>query len=148
VATASYDKTARVWDAVSGQAVTPALAHEGVVTAVAWSPDGTRVATASYDKTARVWDAVSGQAVTPALAHEVMVTAVAWSPDGKRVATASWNNTAQVWDASWDAGTLADWRTALKRCDYRLNDDGVLVLAGTIAQVSSLPSSRGSADPD
>jgi len=61
VATASWDKTARVWDAVSGQAVTPALAHEGEVKAVAWSPDGKRVATASWDKTAQVWDAVSGQ---------------------------------------------------------------------------------------
>jgi WD40 repeat protein len=56
VATASSDKTARVWDAVSGQALMLPLAHQGVVTAVAWSPDGRRVATASDDQTARVWD--------------------------------------------------------------------------------------------
>ena len=56
MATASWDKTARVWDVVSGQAVTPPLAHKGEVTAVAWSPDGKRVATASGDRTARVWD--------------------------------------------------------------------------------------------
>jgi len=148
VATASGDRTARVWNAVSGQAVTPPLAHEGWVTAVAWSPDGKRVATASEDKTARVWDAVSGQAVTPPLAHEGWVKAVAWSPDGKRVATASEDDTARVWDVSWDAGMLADWRTALERCDYRLNGDSVSVLASTIAPVSSLPPSRGSADPD
>src|SRR5260370_836581 len=57
VATASRDKTARVWDAISGQAATPPLAHHGRVSAVAWSPDGERVATAT-GKTAQVWDAV------------------------------------------------------------------------------------------
>jgi WD40 repeat protein len=145
VATASHDHTARVWDAVNGQA----LAHEGGVMAVAWSPDGKRVATASHDHTARVWDVVSGQAVTPPLAHEDEVKAVAWSPDGKRVTTAaSGGNAARVWDVSWDDGTLADWRTALKRSDFRLNRDGALVLARTIAPGSSLPSSRGSADPN
>jgi WD40 repeat protein len=148
MATASEGNTARVWDAISGQAVTPPLVHEGEVVAVAWSPDGKRVATASDDKTARVWDAVSGQAVTPPLAHEGEVVAVAWSPDGTRVATASGDKTARVWNVSWDDGTLADWRAALERCDYRLNGDGVLVLARTIAPVSSLPSSRGSAEPD
>jgi WD40 repeat protein len=32
------------------------------VTAVAWSPDGTRIAAASYDRTVQVWDAATGQA--------------------------------------------------------------------------------------
>jgi WD40 repeat protein len=56
VATASYDETARVWDAGSGAAVTAPMEHQGRVSAVAWSPDGRRVATASADGTARIWD--------------------------------------------------------------------------------------------
>jgi len=127
VATASDDVTARVWNAISGKAVTPPLVHQGGVRAVVWSPDGTRVATASADQTARVWDAGSGQAVTPPLAHQGLVYAVAWSPDGTRVATASDDQTARVWDVSWDTGTLANWRAALAYCTWSLNRDGVLV---------------------
>ncbi|HEY0484424.1 MAG TPA: hypothetical protein VGD37_43185 [Kofleriaceae bacterium] len=98
LATASEDRTARVWDAVSGHALTR-LAHQGRVTAVAWRPDGRQLATASEDGTARVWDAVSGQALTLLLAHHGRVTAVAWRPDGRQLATASEDGTARVWDA-------------------------------------------------
>jgi len=147
VATASRNGTARIWDAINGQVVTPPLAHRSGVKAVAWSPDGRRVATASSDKTARVWDAVSGHAVTPPLAHQGWVTAVAWSPDSRQVATASCDKTARVWDVSWDTGTLADWRAVIERCDYRLNDDGVLVARDLKDPAPSLPSSRAFAEP-
>jgi WD40 repeat protein len=56
VATASFDGTARVWDAATGEPLSPPLAHGDWVTSAAFSPDGRRVATASLDKTARVWD--------------------------------------------------------------------------------------------
>jgi WD40 repeat protein len=36
--------------------------HTNWVTAVAYSPDGTRVLTGSQDKTARLWDAATGKA--------------------------------------------------------------------------------------
>jgi len=56
VVTASDDKTARVWDAATGNPLTSPLDHQGPVRSAAFSPDGTRVVTASDDKTARVWD--------------------------------------------------------------------------------------------
>jgi WD40 repeat protein len=55
LATASGDKTARVWDVVSGRPLTELTGHTGSVFSVAWSPDGARLATASLDKPARVW---------------------------------------------------------------------------------------------
>ncbi len=57
LATASMDKTAKVWDVVSGQELLTLKGHTNIVDSVAWSPDGKRLATASWDGTAKIWDA-------------------------------------------------------------------------------------------
>jgi len=67
----------------------------GMVSAVTFSPDGTRVATASYDDTARIWDA--GGAPVAQLAHPDWVSDVAFAPDGATVATASYDGVARAW---------------------------------------------------
>jgi WD40 repeat protein len=54
LATASNDKTARVWDIDSRRELTR-VTHDHWVEGMAFSPDGRRLATASNDKTARVW---------------------------------------------------------------------------------------------
>src|SRR5262249_54025409 len=61
IASASYDKTVRVWDAASGQETLALKGHTDHVVGVVFSPDGGRIASASYDKTVRVWDAATGQ---------------------------------------------------------------------------------------
>jgi WD40 repeat protein len=48
------DQTARVWDAATGQPVTPPSQYNSLVLHAAFSPDGRRIVTAS--DTARVWD--------------------------------------------------------------------------------------------
>jgi WD40 repeat protein/serine/threonine protein kinase len=99
VVTASKDHTARVWDAVTGEAVTPPLRHGHLVWKAAFSPDGRRVVTASHDGTARVWDASSGQPVSPALGYQGPVVDASFSSDGRRVVTGDTDGMARVWDA-------------------------------------------------
>ncbi|MBN8559863.1 MAG: TIR domain-containing protein [Leptolyngbya sp. UWPOB_LEPTO1] len=54
IVTASGDKTARVWDARTGQEIAKLSGHESIVIAAQFSPDGQRIVTASADKTAMV----------------------------------------------------------------------------------------------
>src|SRR6516165_11684823 len=58
ILTASWDKTAKLWDAASGKLIA-SFDHQGSVWHAAFSPDGARILTASADKTAKLWDAAS-----------------------------------------------------------------------------------------
>ncbi len=98
--TGSIDKTARLWDATTGQPIGQPVKHESRITAAAFSPDGQTMMTGSYDRSARLWDASTGAAIDPPLFHQGWVFAVAFSPDGKTVLTGCMDDTARLWDAT------------------------------------------------
>ena len=100
--TASWDHTARLWNARTGKLLVELTGHEGRVTSAAFSADGTLVVTGADDETARVWDAHTGAQLAVMRGHEGNVTSVMFSTDGKRVLTGSWDKTARVWE--WEVG--------------------------------------------
>ena len=57
LATASSDRTIKLWDTVTGQDVFTLRGHTAGVRCLAFSPDGNRLVTGAIDSTARVWDA-------------------------------------------------------------------------------------------
>jgi eukaryotic-like serine/threonine-protein kinase len=107
IVTASYDKTARIWDARTGAQLAMLSGHGGSVFCAAYSPDGTRIVTASLDKTARIWDARTGAQLAVLSGHDGSVFCAAYSPDGTRIVTASLDKTARVWDARTGVQLLA-----------------------------------------
>ena len=87
VASASHDKTVRLWDTVTGSCRSTLEGHSDSVTAVAFSPDGKLVASASNDRTVRLWDTATGSCRSTLEGHSGWVTAVAFSPDGEHLDT-------------------------------------------------------------
>ena len=106
VATASSDKTAKIWDAATGQGIVTLRGHSASVESVVFSPDGKRVATGSLDNTAKIWDTATGQEIRTLKGHSETVNSVTFSPDGKRVATVSYDGIAIIWEAlDWTIST-------------------------------------------
>jgi WD40 repeat protein len=56
LATASDDKTLKLWDASNGQLISTLTGHEGGVYDLRFSPDGQTLATLSDDKKPRLWN--------------------------------------------------------------------------------------------
>ena len=75
--------------------------HSGMVTGMAYSPDGRRLASAGYvDATFKIWDVGSGQLIWSG-GQSDRVICVAYSPDGRHIAVGGGSdNTVQLWDAA------------------------------------------------
>jgi len=67
LATASLDRTIKLWNTANGQNVLTLTGHTAGVLCLAFSLDGNRIASGSIDLTARVWDATP---LPPQVVHE------------------------------------------------------------------------------
>src|SRR5262249_55032575 len=78
--TGSADKTARVWEAASGNEKYALRGHTDGVLVVAFSPDGKLVATGGKDGLVKLWDADMGKERATLKGHTV-VRCLAFAPD-------------------------------------------------------------------
>ena len=73
------------------------VGHRGMVSAVAFLPDGRRALSGSYDNTLRLWDLETGETLRTFEGHTSGVSAVAVLGDG-RALSGSDDNTLRLWD--------------------------------------------------
>lgn len=100
LASASEDKTIKLWDISKRRELATLAGHTDFVRAVVFSPDGTTLISASEDKTAKLWDVPSGRfRETLPLTGKPNLRALALSPDGKFLALAADNElVVRLWD--------------------------------------------------
>lgn len=96
LATASADKSVRLWDAQSGALLRTLEDHSGGLGSVAFSPDGKTGASDKINGPVKVWDAQTG-----ALKYTLAVYGqrLAFSPDGVILATQNGDSEIKLWDA-------------------------------------------------
>jgi WD40 repeat protein len=99
LASASFDKTVRVWNLSTHQSVMTFTGHSDFVHAVAFGPKGDWIATASKDKTGRLIDVKTGESRLTFSGSEQEVLAVGVKPDGSTVVTAGLDPALSWYDA-------------------------------------------------
>jgi WD40 repeat protein/serine/threonine protein kinase len=109
ILTGSWDKTAKVWDAATGQEILTLNGNNCWVLSAAFSPDGKRIVTGGGEfgyegikptSEAKVWDAATGRQLFGISGHQSPVWSVAFSPDGKRILSGSRGGRVSVSDAA------------------------------------------------
>jgi WD40 repeat protein len=84
LASSSFNKTVRLWDAGTGAALQTLKGYSVGVNSVAFSPDGKVLAFGLYNRTVRLWDACTGTALQTLEGHWNAVNSVAfWDKDNR-----------------------------------------------------------------
>ena len=122
IATASFDKTIRIWDASTGDVIRSLIGHTRPVRGIAYSPDGSKIATCSEDRTVKIWESSTGLCLLNISAHDSGVFCVIWSPNGTWVASAGGHDShsTELGDKKikiWDVTTGENIKTLVGHTD-------------------------------
>lgn len=97
IASCSFDKSIKLWDALTGQFIVNFRGHVGPVYQLAWSADSRMLVSGSKDSTLKLWDIRQKKLKMNLPGHLDEVFSVDWSPDGLTVASGGRDKTVKLW---------------------------------------------------
>ena len=98
LATASSDRSIRLWDSSLGRLVHRLNGHRGKITDLRFSGDGRELLSASSDRTARLWNTETGSQRHCFRGHKDSVKRAVFFPEMERIATVANDKTMRIWD--------------------------------------------------
>ena len=141
------DGQARLWDALSGQPLSPPLMHDESINQLLFHHDGTLLATAAGGRTgagsARVWRVPSGEPVGPPIRHPARIVRVALHPDGKILATAASDGLAQLWEIASGEPASKQMQHDAPLVDIAFHPDGSRLVTASGNQVQLWDTATG-----
>ena len=133
LATASDDKSLRIWEAETGAALVELRGHTNYVFSCAFSPQTNLLVSGSFDETVKLWDVRSGDCVSTLPAHSDPVTGVDFNRDGTCVVSGSHDGLVRIWDTMTGECLKTIYAGGNPPVSYvRFSPNGKFVLSGTL----------------
>jgi len=96
-ASASFDKSIRLWDGRTGKFIATMRGHVGKVFQLAWSADSRLLFSGSQDSTLKVWSVERKKLLNDLPGHADEVYAVDWAQDGTRAVSGAKDRIVKIW---------------------------------------------------
>lgn len=153
IATASDDRTAKIWNATDGNLLMTLggeVGHSGGVLDVDWSLDDSRMVSGSRDYKLRLWNLSDGQPIGDPWKDDNCVRSVQWHPNGEIIASSGVDSVLKIRNGE-DGTVLRDFPDAKKTRSVvmcsRWSPDGLKLAAGAGKERTLRVYSFGQASP-